>query len=103
MAIQINLKQAKKLVECFGGEDSIMTVIEGDENYHSGPGLYGYFTDYPEEGCIFLDDLPKDDIVEWRDMFKILNSESSHDSYRQIAACDLYHKESEAKDGKDRL
>ena len=49
------LVQAKKLVKMFGGEDEpcSITVAECDEG-HGGPGLYAHYTDYPEEGSIFL-------------------------------------------------
>ncbi len=49
----INLEQTKDLLECFGGEDAEMVLVESEEG-HSGKGLYAYFYDYPEEGAVFL-------------------------------------------------
>ena len=54
MSITINLEQAQKILEIFGGEDAEVTIIEGDEKYHSGKGLYAYFTELPEEGAFYL-------------------------------------------------
>jgi len=54
MSIEINLRQATELVECFGGdEEGTLTVIKGDEAFHSGPGLYAH-DEYTEHGCAFL-------------------------------------------------
>lgn len=54
MSIEINLAQAKELVECFGGdEDLVLNVFKGDEKFHSGPGLYAN-DEYPEHGYFFL-------------------------------------------------
>lgn len=54
--MEINLEQAKTLVDCFGGdEEIILTIVNGDENFHSGPGLY-VRDEYPEHGYIFLDE-----------------------------------------------
>lgn len=52
--MDINLKQAEALIEAFGGdEDVVLTLVEGDEHFHSGPGLY-VNDEYQEHGCIFL-------------------------------------------------
>jgi len=57
--IELALKEAKAIVDFFGGdEEGTVTVIRGDENYHSGPGLYALCTDYPEEGCVLLSEKP---------------------------------------------
>lgn len=55
MSITFTHAQAEALLECFGGdEEATITVIEGDETSHSGPGLYAYSSEYPDEGLIFL-------------------------------------------------
>jgi hypothetical protein len=50
MSVAINFKQAKELVELFGGEDAEITLTEMDD------GLRAHFTDYPEEGTILLEE-----------------------------------------------
>ena len=54
--MEFNLKQALALVAFFGDEESEITVVEvgSDEPSHSGPGLYAYFTEYPDEGATLL-------------------------------------------------
>jgi hypothetical protein len=59
--MEFTLKQAQDLVELFGGSDpdypeETITVVEvdSDEPSHSGPGLYAYHTEYPDEGAIIL-------------------------------------------------
>jgi len=50
-------KQAKALLEFFGGdEETEVTVVEVKEGElsHSGPGLYVYYTEYPEDGSFLL-------------------------------------------------
>ena len=51
-SVQIDFKQATELLAMFGGEPSEITlsIVDG----HEGKGLYAYFTDYPEEGSIYL-------------------------------------------------
>jgi len=52
--IEITLPQTQALVEVFGGDkELVLTLCEGDEKFHSGPGLYVY-DEYTEHGCIFL-------------------------------------------------
>lgn len=51
-SIEIDFKQATELLEMFGGEPSLVTLMPGDG--HSGKGLYAYWTDIPGEGAIFL-------------------------------------------------
>jgi len=52
--IEINLSQAKELADAFGGDDELMfTLVNGDEEFHLGPGMYGR-DDYWEYGCVFL-------------------------------------------------
>lgn len=55
MSIEITLRQAKELVEFFGGHDCEVTVI-GHEK-----GLLAYCTEYPEEGGQYLGDTDVDD------------------------------------------
>lgn len=58
--MEFTLKQAKDLVGLFGDDpdnpDETITVVEvgSDEPSHSGPGLYAYCTEYPDEGIILL-------------------------------------------------
>lgn len=52
--ITITLRQAEKLVAFFGGHDAEITIAPSDIDSHSGPGLYAWCTDYPEEGSEFL-------------------------------------------------
>lgn len=49
-------QEAKDLLEFFGDEEDEMEVIEvgRDDPNHSGPGLYAYYRDYPEEGSVLL-------------------------------------------------
>lgn len=53
--IRINLKQVRELLGIFGGEDHEMVLTEATEG-HSGPGLYAYAADHPEEGAVHLAD-----------------------------------------------
>lgn len=54
--MEFTLKEAQDLVALFGGEESEITVVEvgSDEPSHSGPGLYAYFSEYPDEGTTLL-------------------------------------------------
>lgn len=52
--IEINLMQAKNLVEAFSDEnDLVLMLTHGDDTFHSGPGLY-VRDEYPDHGLIFL-------------------------------------------------
>lgn len=51
--IQVNYGQAKQLLEFFGGVEGEVVVAECSEG-HSGPGLYVWCEDHPEEGASFL-------------------------------------------------
>lgn len=53
VAVTLNLNQAMQLLRMFGGEDAEISVKEMAG--HSGPGLYAYFSEYPEEGVEKLD------------------------------------------------
>ena len=50
--IAIDMKQTAELLDLFGGEATEFTVMQC--NGHSGPGLYAYVTEYPEDGASFL-------------------------------------------------
>ena len=53
--IEFRREQAQALLEMFGGDDETrITVAVGDALSHSGPGLYAYHTEYPDEGALFL-------------------------------------------------
>lgn len=53
--IQLTPYQLKGVIECFGGEDDDpLVLLMGDERCHSGPGLYGYYQELPEEGVMFF-------------------------------------------------
>ncbi|MEW6316278.1 MAG: hypothetical protein AB1670_07785 [Pseudomonadota bacterium] len=55
MEIELNLYQAKALVEMLESsetEDDPIILKEGDG--HSGPGLYAYWRECPEEGAAFI-------------------------------------------------
>jgi hypothetical protein len=54
-SIRIDFKQATDLLVMFGGEPTEITLMNATgEQAHSGPGLYAYYTDLPEEGSIHL-------------------------------------------------
>ncbi len=55
MSVNITLRQAKELVEFFGGHDCEVTVIDHEK------GLLAYCTEYPEEGGQYLGDTDVDD------------------------------------------
>lgn len=59
--ISIRLKQAEMLLECFGGEDATF-IVQHCEEGHSGPGLYAWVEDCPEDGSTFLGDPEKDEL-----------------------------------------
>lgn len=61
MSIRINLNQTRELLDFFGGEDADMTVGRCGPEAHSGPGLYAWLTEHPEEGSIKLDEQPQPD------------------------------------------
>jgi len=55
--MKFTYQEVKDLLEFFGGdEETEITVIEvkaSDPN-HSGPGLYAYYSEYPDEGTMIL-------------------------------------------------
>jgi hypothetical protein len=56
MEIELNLYQAQALVEMLEASDAPaddpLIIKEGDG--HSGPGLYAYWRECPEEGAVFI-------------------------------------------------
>jgi len=59
MVIVLSLYEAERLLEMFGGDDTLIAVEkveDEDGEAHSGPGIYAYAFDYPDEGSIKLDD-----------------------------------------------
>lgn len=50
--VNIDYKQATELLEMFGGQPTEISLTNG--NGHSGPGLYAFYRDLPEEGAFFL-------------------------------------------------
>jgi hypothetical protein len=60
--IEITLRQAKELVECFGGHDAEVSVIRRPAAWADMPdGLYAYFSEYPNEGSMYLGPTEVDD------------------------------------------
>ena len=57
-SVAIDYRQAVELVEMFGGEPAEVRLIHGDG--HSGPGLYAYYDELPEEGANFLGETDPD-------------------------------------------
>jgi len=59
MGIVFSLYEAERLLGMFGGDDTLIAVEkveDEDGKAHSGPGLYAYAAEYPDEGSIKLDD-----------------------------------------------
>lgn len=54
LRIEFNLATAQALVATFGGDDETEMTVAHSVDGHSGPGLYAYSSDYPDEGSIFL-------------------------------------------------
>jgi len=53
--MDFTFEQAKALLAAFENDpETIITVIEGDETSHSGPGLYAAYEACTDEGSIFL-------------------------------------------------
>lgn len=59
--IQLHHYEAVNLLKLFGGEQHGRVSLVHLDDGHSGPGLYVWHTDYPEEGslCISLPNLVK--------------------------------------------
>lgn len=61
-SIEFTLRQAEALVEVFGGHDAEVSVMERPAAWADmDPGLYAYFTEYPDEGSIYLGPTEVDD------------------------------------------
>jgi hypothetical protein len=60
-SITLDFKMATDLLGMFGGEPGLVTLQRGDEHGHSGPGLYAWYSDMPEEGAGFLGAEPDDE------------------------------------------
>lgn len=52
--LTLNLHQAKELVSLFGDCDDTLVTIQECSEGHSGPCIYAYFDEYPEEGSCHL-------------------------------------------------
>lgn len=58
--IEFDLDAVQRLIGVFGGEEGFVTVAQL-ESGHSGPGLYAWFSEYPEEGSFRLFEVESDD------------------------------------------
>jgi hypothetical protein len=60
MNIDFTLHQARQLADLWGGDEEPGTLITVAhcESGHSGPGLYAWFEEYPEEGSVKLNEQP---------------------------------------------
>lgn len=71
--IEINLSQAKKLLEMFGESESVITVKELDDGSF-GAGLYAWHSEYPEEGSFYLPEL---DEIKTKEEYEVYLKEAS--------------------------
>jgi hypothetical protein len=61
-SIEFTLGQAEALVEIFGGHDALVSVMERPASWaNMDPGLYAYFSEYPEVGSMYLGPTEVDD------------------------------------------
>lgn len=51
----LTLAQAEFICDMFDEDPDTEIMIE-ETTGHSGPGLYAWYTDYPDEGSIFIGD-----------------------------------------------
>lgn len=58
MAIEFNLENARALLEMFHCEDELV-IAEWMDDHEDGPGLYAYYSEYPDEGSLSLEPLAK--------------------------------------------
>lgn len=62
--ISLNLYQIRALLEMADSsgepEGDELIIVKGDDACHSGPGLYAYFSECPEEGASFIGDDEED-------------------------------------------
>lgn len=60
--VEITLRQAKELVSSFGGHDAEISVFQRPAVWTDMPdGLYAFFSDYPDEGSMYLGPTDVDD------------------------------------------
>jgi hypothetical protein len=57
MRFKLTGEQIDKLADFCGGDLEVVVVV-ADGDGHSGPGLYAFCDDYPEEGSIYLGPSP---------------------------------------------
>ena len=51
--ITLTLGDVQRLADLYGGDtetEMSLAIVEKGQRSHSGPGVYAYYTDYPEEG-----------------------------------------------------
>lgn len=53
--VTIDLNQARELLAFFGDEDARVCVSRLDIGGHSGPGVYAWLEEHPDEGSVRLD------------------------------------------------
>ena len=60
--VEITLRQAKELVATFGGHDAEISVFQRPAAWaNMDDGLYAFFSDYPDEGSMYLGPTDVDD------------------------------------------
>jgi len=60
--VEITLRQAKELVSSFGGHDAEISVFQRPAAWADmDDGLYAFFSDYPDEGSMYLGPTDVDD------------------------------------------
>ncbi|MEM8511160.1 hypothetical protein RCH14_000451 [Massilia sp. MP_M2] len=61
-SIEITLRQAKELVATFGGHDAEISIFQRPAAWADmDDGLYAFFSDYPDEGSMYLGPTDVDD------------------------------------------
>jgi len=61
-SIEITLRQAKELVATFGGHDAEISIFQRPAAWTDmDDGLYAFFSDYPDEGSMYLGPTEVDD------------------------------------------
>ena len=61
-SIEITLRQAKELVAMFGGHDAEISIFQRPAAWADmDEGLYAFFSDYPDEGSMYLGPTDVDD------------------------------------------
>lgn len=62
--MHITYPEAVALMDLFGGDENMVIEVQTDQGCsdpHSGPGLYAWDAEYPEDGSTFLSADPGDD------------------------------------------